>query len=76
VGSGGRGVGIVGTTENTKVVIGGCCALQGKVWSGWLTTFEGRWLRRWVAVFKASAHSWQGETLERGNIRSCWWWCK
>jgi hypothetical protein len=46
------------------------------VWSGWLTTFEGRWLRRWVAVFKASAHSWQGETLERGNIRSCWWWCK
>lgn len=32
--SGGRSVGITGTTEHTKVFIGGDCAIQGKVGSG------------------------------------------
>jgi hypothetical protein len=34
VGSSGGGVGIVGTTEDTKVVIGGGCAKKGKVGCG------------------------------------------
>jgi hypothetical protein len=32
--SGGRSVGIAGTTEHTKVVVGGGCAIQGEVGSG------------------------------------------
>jgi hypothetical protein len=55
VGSSGGGVGIAGTTKDTKVVIGGGCAIHDKVGSGWLTAFEWRRLRRWVAVFRASA---------------------
>jgi hypothetical protein len=55
VGSGGRGVGIVGTAKDTKVIIEGGYTIQGKVGVGWLTAFEGRRLRRWVAVFRASA---------------------
>jgi hypothetical protein len=34
MGSGGRSVGIAGTAEHTKVVIGGGCAIQGEVGSG------------------------------------------
>lgn len=34
MGSGGGSVGIAGTSEHTKVVIGGGCAIQNKVGSG------------------------------------------
>jgi hypothetical protein len=34
VSSGGKGIGIAGTTKDTKVVIGGGCAIQGRVGSG------------------------------------------
>ena len=34
MGCSGRGVGIAGTTKDTKVVIGGGCAIQGRVGSG------------------------------------------
>jgi hypothetical protein len=34
MGSGGESVGIAGTSEHTKVVVGGGCAIQGKVGSG------------------------------------------
>jgi hypothetical protein len=34
MGSGGGTVGIAGTTEHAKVVVGGGCAIQGKVGSG------------------------------------------
>jgi hypothetical protein len=33
VGSSGGGVGVAGTTENTEVVVGGGCAIQGEVGS-------------------------------------------
>jgi hypothetical protein len=52
MGSGGGSVGIAGTTGHAKVVVRGGCAVQGKV--GWLTAFEGRQLRRCVAVCRAS----------------------
>jgi hypothetical protein len=55
MGSGGGSVGIVRTTEHTKVVIGEGCAIQGEVAVRWLTAFEGRRLRRCVAVFRGSA---------------------
>jgi hypothetical protein len=55
VGSGGGGVGIAGTSEHTKVVIGGVVPYKAKWGVGWLTAFEGRRLKRWVAVFRASA---------------------
>jgi hypothetical protein len=55
MGSGGGSVGIAGTAEHAKVVVGGGCAIQGEVGVGWLTAFEGRRLRRCVAVFRASA---------------------
>jgi hypothetical protein len=34
MGSGGGSVGIAGTTENVKMVVGGGCAIQCKVGSG------------------------------------------
>ena len=51
----GRSVAIAGTTEHVKGVVGGGCAIQGEVGVGWLTAFDGRRLRRWVAVCRASA---------------------
>jgi hypothetical protein len=43
-------VGIAGIAEHTKVVVGGGRAVKGEVGVGWLTAFDGRRLRRWVAV--------------------------
>jgi hypothetical protein len=70
VGSGGGGVRIAGTTEDTNVVVGG---LEGAVpyrakWGvGWLTTFEGRRLRRWVAPT-----GWEGAAdCEQCQLRDC-----
>jgi hypothetical protein len=53
MGSVGGSVGIAGTAEHMKLVVGGGYAIQGKMGSGWLTTFEGRRLRRCVAVCRA-----------------------
>jgi hypothetical protein len=47
-------VGIAGTAKPAEVVVGGGCAVQGEVGVGWLTAFDGRRLRRWVAVCRAS----------------------
>jgi hypothetical protein len=47
-------VGIAGTAEHAKVVVGGGCAVQGQVGMGWFTAFDGRRLR-WVAMCRASA---------------------
>jgi hypothetical protein len=52
MGSGGGSVGIAGIAEHTKAVIRGGCAIQAKWGVGWLATFEGRRLRRCVAVFR------------------------
>jgi hypothetical protein len=53
-------VGVAGTSEHVKMVVGGCGAVQGElgggvVQVGWFTAFDGRRLRRWVAVCRASA---------------------
>jgi hypothetical protein len=56
MGSGGESVGIAGTSEHVKVVVGGGCAIQCKMGSGWLTAFEGRQFRGCVVVCRASAH--------------------
>jgi hypothetical protein len=53
--SGGGSVGIESTTKHTEVVVGGVVPYGAKWGVGWLTTFDGRRLRRWVAVFRASA---------------------
>jgi hypothetical protein len=52
---GSRSVRVAGTTEHTEVVTGRGCAVQGEVGVGWLVAFEGRRLRRCVAVCRASA---------------------
>jgi hypothetical protein len=46
-------VGIAGTSEHVEVV-GGAMSYRAKWGVGWLTAFDGRWLR-WVAVCRASA---------------------
>jgi hypothetical protein len=56
VGSSGGGVGVAGTTENTEVVVGGGCAIQGEVGSVVAHRLRGGGgLRRWVVVFRAFA---------------------
>jgi hypothetical protein len=53
--SSGRGVGIIGTTKYTKVVIGGGLCHTGQSGGvGWFSAFKGRLLRRCVEVFMAS----------------------
>jgi hypothetical protein len=47
-------VGVEGTVEHAEVGVGGCCAVPDEVGVGWLTAFDGRRLRRWVAVCRAS----------------------
>jgi hypothetical protein len=37
-----RGIGIACTTKDTKVGIGGGCAIQDELGVGWLTALEGR----------------------------------
>jgi hypothetical protein len=46
----GRSVGIAGTTEHTKGVVGGGCAIQGEVGSGVAHRL------RWDAVEEMTAH--------------------
>jgi hypothetical protein len=48
-------VGLAGTTEHAEVVVGGGYVVQGEVGVGWLTAFNGRWFRKWVAMCRASA---------------------
>ena len=50
-----RSVEIAGTTEHAKVVVKGVVSYRAKWGVVWLTAFEGRRLRRCVAVCKASA---------------------
>jgi hypothetical protein len=52
---GSRSVRVAGTAEHAKVVIGRGCGYRAKWGVGWRTAFEGRRLRRWVAVCRASA---------------------
>jgi hypothetical protein len=46
----GRSVGIAGTTKYAEVGVGRGGVVQGEIGVGWLTAFEGSWLRRWVVV--------------------------
>jgi hypothetical protein len=43
-------VGIAGTAKYAEVGVGRGGVVQGEIGGGWLTAFEGRQLRRWVAV--------------------------
>jgi hypothetical protein len=52
--SDGGSVSITGTAKHAKVVVGRGYVVQGEVGVGWLTAFEGRELRRCVAVCRAS----------------------
>jgi hypothetical protein len=69
-------VGIAGTAEHAVVVVGGGCAVQGEVGVGWFSAFDGRRLRKWVAVCRASVSSLQGEMPGREGNGSYWWWCE
>lgn len=53
VGSDSRDVGIEGTLEDAKMLIGGGGIEEGKKRVGWLIAWEGRQLMRYVAVFSA-----------------------
>jgi hypothetical protein len=55
MGSRSGSVRVAGTSEHAEVVVGGDCAVQGEVGGGVVTAFDGRQLRRWVAVCRASA---------------------
>jgi hypothetical protein len=53
--SDGGSVRIASKVEHAKVVVGGGYAVEAKWGVGWITAFDGRRLRMWVAVCRASA---------------------